>query len=506
MITRRANRLALLLVLVAVGVSAVLSNIIFDRIPHLEDEFALLWQAEIMADGQVSLPSPDVPASFMIPFVVDINGVRFGKYPPGWPAALSLGARLDEPWLVQALLSGFCVWLIYRLGQKTMTSRAGLLAAGLCVLSPIFLMQSSTLLAHMFALLLTLGFLHTWLDLFILQPDERVPKGVLIAAGGGTLGLLALTRPWTAIAVALPAFIHGVILLVRRSRAGWRSVLMLGAVAGGIAVLLFLWQAVLSGDPFQDGYSLWWAYDRLGFGEGHGPLAGGHTLGAGWANTRFSLTIGLHDLYGWPYLSWLFLPVGLWALRKKPGTWLALAVFPVLVLLYLAYWTGAWLLGPRYYFEGLPGLVLATAAGVDWLFEKAKRRPRPLPGKLGLMILLIMLVVGNVAFYLPQRLGGLVDLYGISNETLERFHTPDLESGLIIVHTPRWMPYANLSLLSYPFSESGMDVALNQGRDVDEALALAYDENGLFVYHYYVDQPNVLYMQVFDHETGDRTK
>ena len=75
----------------------------------------------------------------------------------------------------------------------------------------------------------------------------------------------------------------------------------------------------------------------------------------------------MHDLFGWPYLSWLFLPFGLIALRRSREGWLLFGIFPSLVFVYLFYWIGSWLLGPRYYYEALPGLAITSAAGVVWL-------------------------------------------------------------------------------------------------------------------------------------------
>ena len=51
--------------------------------PHLEDEIAYVWQAQALAGGAIKLPSPPEPKSFLVPFVVDYDGFRFGKYPPG---------------------------------------------------------------------------------------------------------------------------------------------------------------------------------------------------------------------------------------------------------------------------------------------------------------------------------------------------------------------------------------------------------------------------------------
>ena len=73
-------------------IAAWVSDGVFERIPHSEDEFAYLWQAE----GQISQPSPEKPKTFLNPFVVDHDGQRSAKYPPGWPAALSIGPQLLE--------------------------------------------------------------------------------------------------------------------------------------------------------------------------------------------------------------------------------------------------------------------------------------------------------------------------------------------------------------------------------------------------------------------------
>jgi hypothetical protein len=48
---------------------------------------------------------PHYRQAFWTPFVVDYQGERFGKYPPGWPAWLSLGVRLSAPWLINGLLA-----------------------------------------------------------------------------------------------------------------------------------------------------------------------------------------------------------------------------------------------------------------------------------------------------------------------------------------------------------------------------------------------------------------
>jgi 4-amino-4-deoxy-L-arabinose transferase-like glycosyltransferase len=202
---RLPSILAGMLALGAFGGAAWASQAVFERMPHLEDEFANLWQAEVMADGEIALPSPNFPRSFMVPFVVDYEGLRFGKYPPGWPALLSLGVRLGAPWLVNALLAGACAWLTYRLGRRLGGAAVGLLAALLVATSPMFLLLTASLMSHALSVFLTLALTLAWLDgVAAGAPRPEVPPALPVVVAGLSLGLLALTRPLTAVAVGLP--------------------------------------------------------------------------------------------------------------------------------------------------------------------------------------------------------------------------------------------------------------------------------------------------------------
>ena len=161
---RLANILALILSLLAFCAALLVAVYIFEDMPHLEDEMAYVWQAQAMARGKLSVPTPPEPKSFLVPFVVDYNGQRFGKYPLGWPAMLALGERLDLRILVNPLLAAWGIWLTYCLGKRLFSELVGLLAAALTLTSPFFLMNSGSLLSHPFGLFLSTGFALAWLD------------------------------------------------------------------------------------------------------------------------------------------------------------------------------------------------------------------------------------------------------------------------------------------------------------------------------------------------------
>jgi len=493
--TRTSEWAALLLALLALGLTAWISWHVFERMPHLEDEFANLWQAEVMAKGELVQPSPPFAKSFLVPFVVDYQGVRFGKYPPGWPAALSLAIRVGAPWLANSCLAALSVWLTYRLGTRLAGQGVGLLAAFLLLLSPMFLMLSSGLMSHGLSLALAMGFTLSWWDIFSVDgAGGRMPRGLPIAVAGTSLGLLGLTRPLTAAGVFLPFMVHAALRGWRGPAGARKALLAVGLLALAIAVLLPLWQWALTGNPLLNPYRLWWPYDRLGFGPGVGVTEGGHDLEYAWINTRFSLRAGQHDLFGWPYLSWLFIPAGLWSARRKPGAWILFGIAAGLVLVYSAYWIGSWLFGPRYYYEALPGLAVLSAAGISSLAGWGRaagwglRWRRPL-----LASLVLLLVTLNAAFYLPARLGGMRGLYGITRAPMEALRRHHLDRALVIVHARHWWEYARLLLLAEPFGEEPLRIAWSRGHQIDSQLKEAH--LGWEVYHLYPDEPTRLYLE-----------
>jgi hypothetical protein len=496
----RADKIALAISALATLATAWISLYVFEGIPHLEDEFAYVWQAQVISRGEMMIPSPPEHKSFLVPFVVDYEGERFGKYPIGWPVMLSFGERVGLRWLVNPLLAGLGIWLTYRLVSKILGTTIGLMAAGLTITSPFFLMNSSALLSHPWGLVLSLGLAISWLD--ATASRESIPGWLPTLTAGFTLGTLALSRPFTALGVAIPFGIHGVILLFRVSPVIRKRIIIIGILALSIGSLHFFWQYVVTGDPFQNAYTLWWEYDKVGFGPGVGVTQEGHNLKFALRNLNFSLNAGYSDLFGWFKFSWIFLPFGLWSVRKNCKVWLAASVFPTLVILYLGYWIGAWVMGPRYYYEGLYSLTILTSAGIAWLagwsrengvpyrFYQGRQRLR----LVGVIALVVMLVGSNLMYYIPGRVGQMRGLYGTSRQQLARFQSSAdkaLKPALIVVDTDEWRAYAGLLELAHPMLDSPYIFIWHRGPKSTAAVINAFPERN--VYYYYPDEPSGFY-------------
>ncbi len=489
--------------------SAVVTQRIFEGIPHIEDEIAYVWQARALTEGHLTITSPPHNTSFMVPFVVDYQGERFGKYPPGWPALLSIAIRLDLRAWINPILAGLGVWLTFLLGKRIFNDFVGLLAAGLTVTSPFFLMNSGSLLSHPFGLVLSSAFALGWLESFWNDKPAQSPgmpkkQWVYTILSALALGALIITRPMTALAVAAPFVIHGLYLIFRSDRQTRLRLLAFSGIAVLFIGLYLLWQYSLTGNALLNPYILWWPYDKVGFGPGYGRMPGGHSLSLAWINTRNSLIAGMSDLFGWWSFSWIFLPFGLWAARRNPKALLLGSVVVSLVLIYMTYWIGATLFGPRYYFEGLFSVTLFSAAGIAWLADWPVKHGVsfvPYTGWRRLRPLFITLIVGvlvgiNLLSYLPIRLGGMYALYDIERADQEPFLTPASQSitpALVIVHVPRWMEYGALLDLENPELTTPFIFAWSINSSIDASLANDFPDRT--VYHYYPGQPFQLYKE-----------
>ncbi len=336
--------LVLLLVALSIVLTALVSRTVYERLPHLEDEMAYLWQARTLNGGHAVLVSPSPARPYWQPFIVDRDGRRFGKYPLGWPLLLSVGTALGQAWWVNAWLAALTVALVYRLGREIFNPETGVIAAALVTFSPMALLLNGTLMGHTAALFSSTLFFYAYWRL------ERGGRRALWwgALAGVALGLTVINRPLAGVAVVAPFVLWSAIRLLRRIPQGWAALwqtlaplVVLGSLTLAFAVAIPAYNTAAMRDPRANLYLLVWPYDRVGFGEGYGR--NGHTLEKGLRQTRWDLSLAAADLFGWQSgpmppesdrlrlsavywpsvgLSFLLLPFGLLiGLRRRAVVW-----------------------------------------------------------------------------------------------------------------------------------------------------------------------------------------
>ena len=459
--------------------TAAVAFFAFERLPHLEDEVAYLFQAKTMALGRLTVPSPPHPESFWTPFVLDYRGQRFGKYPPGWPAVLATGVLAtggSAPWLVNPLLAALALYLVYRLGQTFYDKRTGLLAAALGLTSPLFLVLGGSFLSHLASLVWLLLF-----SLWFVWSAQGRSRWFALGAGWA-LGMAFLTRSLTAVAYAAPFAVYSLVQVVRRRQPHWPHYLLTALAGGAMAVLLPAYQWAVTGDPWLNPYVLWWPYDRLGFGPGIGAMPGGHSLFYAWINLKQDLSRAATDLLGWPALSWLPLLPGLALRPRRTRNWALLAPLTCLVIAYLFYWIGspARLWGPRYYFEGFGGLWLLSAVGLLKLWDWAKSQKRIRCLRPVMAGALALLVATNLALSVPSRMREAHGFYGITRSQLRPIEEADLHNALVIVYAERWLEYGAMLAGMSPTLDDDVVYARGSDPETDAAVIAAYPGRAVY--------------------------
>ena len=511
----RAGHLAVLLSLFAFLGATWVSTFVFDRLPHVEDEVAFLFQAKTIASGQLTAPAPPLPEFFEIPFVLVREGRWFGKYPPGYPLVLAAGVAAGQPWLVNPVAGALCVSLVYLLGRRLYGSATALLAAALLVASPFFLLQAGSFMTHVVSLL--------WATLFVLlfaASRQRRAWGLALAAGA-SLGMLFLTRPLTAVGIGAPfaLWVAAQTLLAKRS-ARLQLPLLLGFVP--FVACFLAYNALTTGSPLKAAYELWWPYDRIGFGQGVGVL-GHYGPDEAIINVRYSLRNLANYLFGWLLglsLVPAVLAAGVAVTRLAVATWrcrtpgndppgvaasaparlpadaaydvLLFAVAVSLVVVHLAYWISDQTYGPRYYFEAIGALVLLSARGILCLagaVRHAARRLAPAASgrperyaALAVWMLVLGLFLNAYADFVPREFTRYIRWYDIDASGLHVVDEAGLHQALVFVAYGYWTDYAPFFTRNTPALDGDVVYAIDRGPAQNRRLMALYPGRAFYRY------------------------
>ena len=376
--------------LVAAG---LVTTRLYHQLPHILDAVSYTFQAGLFASGQLALPVPALADAFRGPFQVIWHDRIFSQYPPGAPAIYGLGQLVSLEWLVGPLaglaLLATTTWTASALFGRVCAVAVLVLGA----LSPFVLFQAGSFLSHPIAAGLVGGALAAFVA------AESGGSGRWYGVCGALLGVGFVTREVASVLFAVPLGLR--LVLTRR----WRPLGVIVCCGLPFVGLYGLYNVLQTGSAWVLPRMLFDASDHFGFGDGVG-FHMRHTVAAGLANTDELLTILQFDLFGWPPLFALGL-LGLPFLLGRPRAWdfLAAGGFLAFVVAYTAYFYHGIALGPRYYFEAMPWLLLLAGRGVQTLVTFTRSHLAP-------ALVLTVLSLNTLLFYTPSELARRTDLSG----------------------------------------------------------------------------------------------
>jgi len=231
------------------------------KLPLVHDEAAYLLQARLFAAGKWSDSTP-IPEFFEQPHVL-VTPRYAAKYPPGNSLVLAPGIWLDRPGLMPVIILGISGALIFALGRRVVNAWVGVIAWMVWIG---FVPLSVAFRPSYFAEVLTETlWLVAWWALLQWREDRGVGHLLLVAA---CIGWMAITRPLTAVAFAIPVGVVVVMLTWRRG--AWAQLAMAFGVGVAILAILPLWSARTTGDwrvtPLMLYTDQYMPYDVPGFG------------------------------------------------------------------------------------------------------------------------------------------------------------------------------------------------------------------------------------------------
>ncbi|MEO8030628.1 MAG: hypothetical protein ABJC74_05230 [Gemmatimonadota bacterium] len=340
----------------------------------IHDEAAYLLQARLLAAGHLVGPGRTLP-EFFEQFHVFVTPVLAAKYPLGFGLALVPGIWLGWPALMPLLFNGLAGGLLFALVRRLSAPGCGALAWLLWLLAP------GTITYHTAYLSETLSgplWLLAWWALleWRLTGERRWLVGLSVAVAA-----CALTRPLTAVALAIPTGLVVLMGVYRRQR--WLDLLAAGAAGLVVISPLFYQNYRVTGDwrvtPWERYADIYAPVDRPGFTIDSAPPQ--RALPKDMRDYIVTFTephVGfvprnlpgifvershqvLHDAWGeWLLPLALFAVLGLMASGRELWFGMASALSLVLVHLVFAHPLN-WSL---YYQEGQPPLAAVTATGL----------------------------------------------------------------------------------------------------------------------------------------------
>jgi 4-amino-4-deoxy-L-arabinose transferase-like glycosyltransferase len=469
-----------LVALLGLALSVWVSLAVFEAIPHNEDELAFLFQAKVFAGGALRVPIPPQPDAFFAPFVVQLDGWRFAKYPPGFSLLLAPASALNLAWAVNPVLGAASLLLVSAIGRRFFGEFVALLSVLLAALSPFFLEYAGSLMSHTATLCVLLAGIWCYVTAWQ-QPSLR-----WAAAAGLLFGFAVLCRPVTAVGVAAPFALHAVAVVWRGRARDLTLPLLLGALPGSLALPTY--NFALTGQLRVSLYDLWWPFDRYGFGEGIGTL-GSHTPEMGLRYVWLNLHQVAPILLGWPLpglaafgLMVLEAGVVLWRLgpRRERGAALTLEVLLLagvvaLIALYVPYWAPH----PRYYYESLGGVFLLSALGAGRLVDLAAQVKL---GRVAASVALAGLMAYGAATTLPTYLTSLHGKNHFTRVRLDVVREAGLRNALVFVPPgDDWSDYGSVFPANSPWLDGEVVYAQYLSPEAADQLRAYFPGRGVYI-------------------------
>jgi hypothetical protein len=481
-----AERNTFRVILIAAAWTTVLSGalafFVYERHPHLQDEVAYYLHAKMLSKGIIQAPALPVPEAFAIYLAESTRSGFYLATMPGWPAVLALAMLAGVPWLVNPLLAGISVVLLFLLIRETCGTSTGLATAILFSLAPWQIFLAMSFMTHTLTLALALA------SLLLLLRARRNVRLLLVVAAGILSGLAVVVRPLDGVMIGI---LLGLMALAGGTLgARLQRLLTLGAGAALPFSAMFLYNWSITGAPLV--FPLNDYIDRH-FGKGVNDFGFGADKGFGWAldpfpghspldaivNANLNISTINFDLLGWGIGSMLVVGLIVLSARQRLGRpeWGALGVIIAVVGTHsFYYFSGGPDFGGRYWFLIMPALLLLAVRGMQAILERVQTSGPVIAAAAVLCISANLTVVPWRAW---EKYFGYL---GMRPEARNLVEQNGIGRALILVRGAVFPDYASAAVYSsIGLSEERPVFAYESSADVAQRLVLAFADRPLWI-------------------------
>jgi hypothetical protein len=415
--------------------SAVLAVTAYEGHPHVPDEVAYLYQARLIASGQLALPAPPVPEAFALYLFEEDAGRWYPTTTPGWPVLLAIGVRVGAPWLVNPLLGGLGILLTFLLLRSLVGAPDARRASLLLAASPWYVFTSMSYMTHASTLAAALA------AGVALDRARRTRQGRWLLAAGAACGLVGLIRPIDGLVVA--GLLAAATLVLGL---GWARLSLLAGATVLVGSLLLLFDAHLTGDPFKTPIR---QYSDRHFAPHIEGIGFGPNYGRGWAldpnpghgprdaliNSALNTFSVQTELFGWACASLLFALFAVVKGGRNRAVWaLLIPIVAVFVPYFFYYYSGGPDFGARYWYLMIVPLAGLTVLGI--------RRAREVLGGSPAAAVAVLAIAAWLT-WMPWR---AIDKYhhfrGMRADLAEPLFSA-AKSPLVVIRGPKFPDYAS---------------------------------------------------------------
>lgn len=458
----KKNTFIIIIIIVSFSMIMLINQFLFPYYSNNHDEGVYIFQAKMLAGGNIYLKANDYSNFFDMWFIINDGEKIYPRYSPIHSLILSFFYILGNIRIAIGVIASLSMIFIYLISKEIYDVDTARLTSIICLSSPLFLLISGTYLSYTSSFLFSLIFIYFFVR--CLKNLNKDSNKVYPLISGLALGTLFFDRPYDAVLVGTPFMIYLFYKAAEKKRYITLKLCIMILSFLLIFLIALLYNYILTGDPLLFPFNRYEPLDTLGFGLKRMSLYSPVylftpelSIGA----TKIFLT---QLLFNWTSAGIFFIGFILIKIFRKRLFKLSiyeilfLMLFASIILGNLMFWGlfhfSRWIealqiYGPTYYFNLLLPISVISGRLIGYISESIKYDSRIIKS-----FMLLFIVSANIFLLIPK-----IDINYKYTEKNEKLYDPIVNSG--ISNSLIFIPTIYGPYLQHPFGFLVNDPSFN---------------------------------------------